>query len=437
MERDRLRLPFAVVATVVAAGVATFALRPRSGLIEPAAVQPQAYFSAAELARASEFRGPQRVLGAAGLVVSGAVMTLLVLRPPRAVRRGLGRAGARPLAGGAAAGAGLSLVLVSSTLPLDAVAHARAVEVGLSTQSWGQWLGDVGKAAGVGAVLAGGGAAGGLALVRRFRRRAWLPGAVAVVAVSAAFVFLSPLVLEPIFSRFTPLPDGPLRSEVVGLAERAGVDVGEVYRVDASRRTTGANAYVGGLGTTKRVVLYDTLIERFPPDQVRSVVAHELAHVRHRDLLRGLLWIAVVAPTAMFLAQTLAERLWRSGAARRAGAGSEGEARRPEQTAGAPGMRAALPGAPQALPAIALSLSLVAFALGVAGNVLSRTVEARADGFALRLTDEPRAFIGLERSLAVRNVSEPDPPPVWHVLLGTHPTTLERIGFGVAFGRER
>ncbi len=420
---NRLRLPFAVVATVVAATAATVALRPRSGLIEPAAVDAQAYFSAAEIERARAFRGPQRVLGVGGLVVSGGVLALVALRPPRAVRRSLERAGRRPLAGSAAAGAGLSLALVVATLPLDAVAHARAVDAGLSTQAFGPWLVDAAKAAGIGAVLAGGGAAGAIALVGRFPRRPWVPGAVAVVAVSAAFVFLSPLLLDPIFNRFTPLPRGELRSEVLRLAERSGVDVGEVYRVDASRRTTGANAYVGGLGQTKRVVLYDTLIERFPPAQVRSVVAHELGHVRHRDLLGGLVWIALVAPAALFLAQALAEGAWASG--------------RRQEGVGGGFVGSRLPATPAAVPALALALAIVSFAVGSAGNVLSRLVEARADGFALRLTDEPQAFIGLERGLAVSNLTEPDPPAAWHLLLGTHPTTIERIGFGLTYARER
>ena len=415
MERHRLRLPVAVAVTVAAAALATFALRPRTGVIEPATVDPQAYFSPAELDRAREFRGPQRALGLAGLGISAGLLAVLAVRPPRRVRRALEAAGRRPLAGGAAAGATISVVLVAATLPLDAIGHVRAVEIGLSTQAWGAWLADVAKSAGLGAVFAGAGAAGLLVLLRRFPRRAWIPGSVIAVGLSAAFVFLSPLVLEPLFNRFTPLPRGELRTEVLELADRAGVDVGEVYRVDASRRTTSANAYVGGLGSTKRVVLYDTLIERFPPDQVRSVVAHELGHVEGRDLLRGLLWLAIVAPPSLFLAQTLAER-----------ARGRGRADEPR-----------LPATPATLPAVALSLALVSFAVGAAGNVLSRQVEARADGFALRLTDEPRAFIDLERGLSLSNVSEPDPPALWHLLLGTHPTTVERIGYGLAFARER
>ena len=95
------------------------------------------------------------------------------------------------------------------------------------------------------------------------------------------------------------------------LAHKADVDVGQVYRVDASRRTTGVNAYVNGLGHSKRVVLYDNLIEGLPRDQVLQVVAHELGHQHHRDLLRGLVWLALVAPAGTLLAQLLAERLGR------------------------------------------------------------------------------------------------------------------------------
>jgi STE24 endopeptidase len=198
---------------------------------------------------------------------------------------------------------------------------------------------------------------------------------------------------------------------VLSLARKAGVDVGQVYRVDASRRTTGANAYVVGFGHTKRVVLYDNLIERFPAPQVRSVVAHELGHQKHHDLWRGLAWLALVAPAATFLGQALSERFDRSLTDPRAKPG------------------------PASLPALALSLAIVSFAFGVASNVLSRRVEARADAFSLRITRDSEAFIGLERRLAITNVSDPDPPALYQALFGTHPTTLERIGIGESWAR--
>jgi len=408
MGRHRSRLSLALVATAVAAGVATFLLRPRGGLIDAAAVDPTAYFSRAELQRANDFRGPQRLIGLATLGLSGATLAVLALRPPAPVRRLLGRAEARPLLGAAVVGAGISLLLAVVGLPLAAVAHQRSVDVGLSTQSWPEWLSDAALSAAVELPLTAGGGVLALALVRRFRERWWIPGAGVVVVFGVASVFLIPLLVEPLFNKFEPLPRGELRSEVLQLATRSGIDIGEVFRVDASRRTTGANAYVGGLGATKRVVLYDNLIEGFPPDQVRSVVAHELSHVKNRDLPRGLLWLAIVALPGALVVQRLSERI--TGPAGR-------------------------DSGPAVLPALALSLALVSFVVGCASNVLSRRVEASADTFALRLTEEPAAFIALERRLAVSNVYQPDPPALTQLLFATHPTTVERIGVGEAYSR--
>lgn len=412
MDGHRLGLPLAAVLAVVAATAATVALRPRTGSIDPAPVEAEGYFSANELERAREYRGPQRALGMAALVLSGGTLALIALRPPRRVRRAFERAGRRPLLGAAAAGAGIAVTLTVVGLPISAVAHERAEDVGLSTQSWGPWLADVAKGTGVEVVLAAGGGALLVALIRCAPRRWWIPASASVVAIGALFTFLAPVVIEPIFNRFTPLPNGELRSDVLRLAERAGVDVGEVYSADASRRTTGANAYVGGLGSTKRVVLYDNLIRDFPPEQVRSVVAHELGHVEQRDVPRGLLWLAIVAPAGLFAVQRLTERIAPAAAA---------------------GERAG----PAVLPAAALSLALASFVLTIPANALSRGVEARADAYALDLTRDPAAFIGLERRLATRNVSDPDPPGWVTAVFGTHPPTVERIGYALTWSRER
>jgi len=398
--------------TVVAAGAATLLLRPRDGLIEPAAVNATAYFSAAELERAGDFRDLQRILGLAGTALAGLTVAVVALRPPRPLRAAIERAQRRPLLGAAGLAAGIAILVAVVELPLSVWRHERAVDFDLSTQSFGPWLGDVGKATAVGAVYAAIAGLLAMALIRRFPRHWWAPGAALVVAAAAVTLYLQPVVVDPLFNRFEPLKRGALRSEVLQLADRAGVDVGEVYRVDASRRTNAINAYVGGLGHTKRVVLYDNLIEDFPPAQVRSVVAHELGHVKHHDLPHGLLWVALVAPAGTFLVQRLAERF--------AGDALDGS--------GKPG--------PSALPAVVLAFALVSFALTCAGNVLSRQVEARADAFALDLTREPGAFIELERSLATRNLGDPDPPRFFQDLFATHPTTLERIGYGVTFSED-
>jgi STE24 endopeptidase len=401
----RSRLPLAIVVAVAAAAAATLVLRPRSGLIEPAPVDAQQYFTASQLDRAEDFHSVQRLLGLAGLGIGIGTLAVLAWHPPRRV---LARLEARPLIGGAAAGAAISLVLVVTELPINAWMRQRSLDVGLATQSWPDWAVDVLKAAGIGAVTAGIGGLVAMALIRRFPRHWWAPGAVLVLAYGVVTIWLYPILIDPIFNRFEPLPNGRLRSDVLQLAERAGVDVGEVYRVDASRRTSAVNAYVVGLGHSKRVVLYDNLIDDFPPADVRGVVAHELGHQKHDDLIRGLAWLAIVAPAGTFLAQALAERF---------------------------GRRERL-GTPAALPVIALAIALVSLGLGSASNALSRRVEASADSFSLELTHDPAHFIDFQRRIAIQNVADPDPPELLHVLFDTHPTTLERIGAGVAFRDE-
>ena len=224
--------------------------------------------------------------------------------------------------------------------------------------------------------------------IRRFGRDWWAPGAAAVAGFAVVISYLAPVVLDPMFNQFKALPAGETRDDVLELAGRAGVEVGEVYEVDASRRTTAANAYVTGLGHTKRVVLYDTLLKEFTPAETRLVVAHELGHVRHRDVPHGLLWLALVAPFGT-LAIARAPRA------------------RPRRAA-------------TAVPAAALSLALVAPALTMISNQLSRAIERRADAFALELTDEPDAMVGFERRITLQNVGDPDPPR-WQQVAHGHP----------------
>ncbi len=387
------------------AEVAVVLLRPRDGLIDPAPVRAQSYFSASEIERARDYNRPQLALYGGVLAVQVGVLALLVVRPPRR----LGAPFSHPLLAAAVTGAALSVAVSAAALPLKAVGRDRARDYGLVTQSWAGYARDTAMSWGIAGVITGVGAAAGMALIRRYPRRWWVPGSVVVVAFGAASVYAAPVVLDPLFNRFEALPAGQARSDVLELAEQAGVDVGEVFSVDASRRTTAANAYVTGIGHTKRVVLYDTLTENFTRDELRLVVAHELAHVHYGDINRGLLYLAVIAPFGLLAIARLTERL------------------APEED-GRPG--------PAVLPALALSITILVPVLTTVSNQLSRGFEQRADSFALQLTGTPEPFISFERGIALRNLSDPDPPSWQTFLLATHPPTIERIGLGVAYERD-
>ena len=376
-------------------------LAPRAPALEPVRVDVETYFSADEIDRGRRYARPQLALGLTRGVIDALALTALVRRPPPSLRR----FARTPAAGGAASAAGLSLALTLPTLPLRAVSRRRAMAVGLDTQSWAAWASDLAKASAIQTVFTAGAGAAVVTGMRRFPRWWWAPMGAGAVVLGAGLAALAPVILDPIFNDFEPLPEGQLRSDVLDLAREAGVSVGQVYSVDASRRTTAANAYVTGLGPSKRVVLFDTLIDRYSRDEIRLVVAHELAHVRHRDVPRGLLYAAIVSPAAALAVQRLSWEL------------------SPER------------GTAAALPALALATMLITGPIGLIGNRLSRAMERRADHFALELAGAPDAFVSFERTIALQNVADVDPPRWVSRLLSTHPPTAERIGAAVAFAQ--
>jgi STE24 endopeptidase len=374
-------------------------LSPRERPIEPAEIDLHSFFSDAEIERGARYARPQLALGLTRAAVEIGALALVVRRPPRSLARRRGR----PAVDGALTGAGLAVAMSLPALPLSAIARKRGKSVGLVTQSWRGWAGDLLKGGAIEAALAAAAGGAAVSVTRRYPQRWWLPASAGSVLFGGALAALAPVVLDPVFNDFTPLPEGETRSDVLELARVAGVKVGEVYSVDASRRTTAANAYVAGLGPTKRVVLFDTLLDRYSRDEIRVVVAHELGHVRHRDVPRGVLYAALVAPAAALAVQRLSWEL------------------SPERgTAGA-------------LPALALAAVAVGAPTGLIGNRMSRAIERRSDAYSLTLTGAPEAFISFEQAIAVQNVADLEPPRWLTSLLATHPPTAERIGSAVSF----
>uniref|UniRef100_A0A6J6A0P4 Unannotated protein n=1 Tax=freshwater metagenome TaxID=449393 RepID=A0A6J6A0P4_9ZZZZ len=396
--------PFAFIAALLVAELLVLLMTPRSGLLSPIPVSPQDWFSAAQLDRARSFSEPQRWLAVAALILKALVLAALVLRAP-ANLRGPYR---HPIIVSGLVGAGISILIAVALLPLGALMRARSVNYGLDTASWGQWGWDAARAAAIAALIAGVATIVAIALIRRFPRRWWVPASALIVLGGVLATFAGPLVIDPIFNRFTPLGPGATRTAVVDLAGRAGVKVGSVYVIDASRRTSAANAYVNGIGSSKRVVLYDTLLTKFPPAQTRLVVAHELAHVHYRDISHGLIFLLIVAPFGSWAAARCL-RVW--------------------------GPRDGFPAGPSSVPALTAAVVLVAFSITLISNQLSRAVEARADAYALSLTSDAPTFIAQQRRIAIQNLSDPQPPAALHWLFGTHPTTVERIGIGLAWER--
>ncbi|WP_431924750.1 M48 family metallopeptidase [Micromonospora wenchangensis] len=310
---------------------------------------------------------------------------------------------------------GIAVVLVADllTLPFAAWRQSVLTRYGLATQGWGGWTVDLLKSYALSAVLAATVLLGFYTVTRLAPRWWWAFGAAGAAGLVVLLSFVLPVLVEPVFNRFTPMEQGPLRTELTALAARDGVPVRDVLVADASRRTRAVNAYVSGLGPTRRVVVYDTLLREATPAEVTSVVAHELGHARDRDVWTGTLTGALGAAAAVVTLYLVGS--W-TPLLRRAGVDSIAEPR-----------------------AFALLIALVTVVGLVAGPVqalVSRRIEARADAHALALTGDPATFEAMQRRLAGVNLADPDPPRAEYLWFASHPSTVERMAAARAYARE-
>jgi STE24 endopeptidase len=398
----------------VAAGAFLFAflvarlLGPGSPPLDSGTAALGDYFAGPfEAAESGDYRSRARLIAIGALFTEFLVLGLLAFYRGSPVGQALERASRRPVTGAAAIGAGLVLTLWIAGLPFSLAFWDLGRDFGLVNQGIGGWAGDRVMGLVITTVIGASGAAVAMLAWRRLRRWFWVAASGVAITFAVVWIWLWPVLVSPLFNDTEPLPEGPLRAEVMRLAAEAGVDVGEVYTVDASRRSAALNAYVHGIGPTKRVVLYDNVVETLPGNQVSSLVAHELAHIESRDVLRGLAFAALTIPLA-----ALALQLGVAAVLRRTGDRPDG---------------------PAVILPLALGLALATLLISIPGNQLSREVELTADYRALELTDDPDALIGLQRRITLTNLSEPDPPAVWHRLFGTHPGALRRIGLAEAW----
>lgn len=364
-------------------------------------------FTAEQLRRGHAYSSMQRHLGWASLAVSLAVALVLGLTRlgARLVRLLPGPWWVKALLGT------LALLLVGDlvTLPFDLVSRGHALDYGLTDQSLGGWFRDSGASLLVSWVFASGTVLVVLISARRSPRRwpLWAGVAGAVLTVLGSWVY--PVVVEPLFNHFTPLPHGELRTEILALAAKEKVPVSDVLVADASRRTTTLNAYVSGFGSTRRVVLYDNLVDDVPQRETLVVVAHELGHARHHDVVTG---TALGATGVLFGSGLLGLVLPR---------------RRLLDRAGVPD-----PGQPELVPLLLALVAVGSLLVSPVQNVISRAIEARADRASLQATGDYSAFEKMQAELATRSLSDADPPWLSQFWFGSHPTALQRIGMARA-----
>ena len=277
----------------------------------------------------------------------------------------------------------------------------------LSDQGFGGWLWDYLKTMLVGMIIGAPLVAltlRGVARIKQWWLALWL-GSIPVVLF---LVLIGPVVLAPVFNDFQPLKDQELKKEILDIAAKAGISGGRVYQVDKSKQTKEMNAYVNGLGPTKRIVLWDTIIAKMSRDELKFVMAHEMGHY-----LLNHIWKLLAFLLAMLLAVFWAGQRTVEWATRKWGRSWGFD----------------VPQDPAAVPLLLLTVSLFFFLLTPVMNGVSRYFEHESDIFALEVTrlNDPgaRAFVKFAEDSKVL----PDPPALIRFWRYAHPTLAERIEF--------
>lgn len=297
------------------------------------------------------------------------------------------------------------------SLPLDAYRELVIErELGLSTTTAGLFVADQVKGLLVGWVLTSALGLCVLGLVRALPDHWPLPAAATLLGIGAFFTWLSPWLIAPLFNKFTPLQDEELEREVRAVAGRAGLSLKHVYVMDASRRSRYLNAYFTGLGNSRRVVLYDTLVEACPPAEVLSVVAHELGHWRGRHIAKTFALSSAGLLVGLLL---LKAALGWQPALDLLGLSS--------------------PHSLALLLALPFLSSLAGTLIAPAGAALSRRHEREADAAAFELTRDPDAFISLEQRLVRESQADLLTPRLLHWWYASHPLPEERIAAAEAY----
>lgn len=350
-----------------------------------------AYFDAATVERGRSLGNHRALCFAADQALVLAVLALLAFSGPG--RRAAARARTHGLAAEAAL---VAAVLFGAHLPLAyyrgfVLEHA----LGLSTQTLSGWARDRAIEAGFGLAIV-------LAVVQVAHRlqtwsprRWWLWTWAGLSAGVFVFFFLHPVIIAPLFNTYRPLAPGPLKDGCTRIARDAGIPISEVFVMDASKRTKRYNAYFVGVGATRQIALYDTLVDGMAPAETLAVVGHEAGHWVHQHLMKGL----ALASLFIFVFLAAAARLVAEWPLAR----------------------------PGAIARAAFLIVLFQLAVLPLESTLSRWMEAEADATGLKLSGDPDATVRMLVALATSNVSNLTPHPLMRACLYSHPPIPERI----------
>jgi Zn-dependent protease with chaperone function len=245
-------------------------------------------------------------------------------------------------------------------------------------------------------------------LIRKNEKRWWIYAWLLSIPFTLFMYFIQPVVIDPLYNDFYPLQDEALKEKILKIADKADIPAENVYEVNMSKKTNALNAYVNGIGSNLRIVLWDTTLNKLTDNQVLFVMAHEMGHY----VMNHLYWNLISSVVLSFLGLWLGNILYRKWVDKYG------------KSWGIKGV-----GDLAALPVLLLIFSLLSFAVSPVENAVSRKAERDADLYAIEMTKNPEAAVGAFQELATVSLSEVNPPKIVKWFLYGHPTMLERLHF--------
>lgn len=300
---------------------------------------------------------------------------------------------------------GLSFFAFLFFLPLKFYSYRLSVQYGISSQSIYSWFKDLAISFSIDLLFMTASTIVLMWLIRRYGRLWWLYAWLITVPFTVFMMFIQPVVIDPLYNDFYPLKDKVLEHKILEIAHKANIPANHVFEVNMSSKTSALNAYVTGIGSNSRIVLWDTTLQKLTDDEILFVMAHEMGHYVKKDVYQSMgIYLAI-----SFFGLWVTDFIVRGYVRRKNILGI--------QTLGDISI----------LPLILVVISILSFLISPIDNTFSRMQENRADRYALKMTEDPKSGLSSFQKLSASGLTQVNPPILVKLFRYTHPTMLERL----------
>ncbi|PJH95085.1 M48 family metallopeptidase [Bacillus sp. SN1] len=300
----------------------------------------------------------------------------------------------------------LSLITTLVTLPLDWIGYQVSLDYNISTQTAVSWAKDLVIDFWISFPIFTLCVLVFYWLIKSHGKKWWLYAWLLTVPFSLFLFFIQPVIIDPLYNDFYPLKNKELESKILELAEEADIPANHVYEVNMSEKTNALNAYVTGIGANKRIVLWDTTLNKLDDSEILFIMGHEMGHYVMKHVYIGLAGYLLVSLAGFYVIDKLYKRTVRFTRSMFHLEGRHDLA---------------------ALPLLLLLVSVLSFAVTPFSNAVSRYQENKADQYGIELTENREAAVKTFQDLAVTGLSQVNPPELVKIFRGSHPSIMERI----------